>query len=657
MQELDVHQVKISGGFWQPRLEMNARQAIWHQWEQLERSRSIDNFRLLAEGKPGFREGWFFAGSDAFKWLDAASRIYAAYPSRRLAEQMDTFITLIEGAQAPDGYLYTYNQIHFPEVRWTNLQIEHELYCHGHLIEAAVSHYQATGRHRLLDVAEKAAGLMVREFLGGGPERTPGHQEIEIALVRLYRVTENAQYLDLAEQFVEQRGRVGWFAPLIYRQNQSVGRRSKLVAQRRVAYLEEHPEYAGFSLPAGNKAEKPPAIQLRYLLSALSGNYYQQHRPVREQRVPVGHSVRFAYLETAVAMLCQERGDESLLPALEAAWEHMVNRRMYVTGGIGSLPAIEGFGRDYELHPEYAYAETCAALGCMFWNWEMTLLTRQAKYADLFEWQLYNAASVGMGLGGDSYLYNNPLTCRGGVTRRAWYQVPCCPSNLSRTWAILGKYLYSVEPSDLWVHQYVGSAATVDLGTPVRIEVESDLPWVGRVRIAILPGSPAEFTLHLRIPSWAPEYSLWVNGKTIDPLPRPREGGQAEQPASGYASQQAFYVPISRTWSPGDVVEIELAMPVVVRRAHPRVRGVQGRITLTRGPLVYCLESVDNPGLDLFGAGIDRASLTASASPDLLGGIWTLRGETAQGETFTAIPYYAWANRGESQMAVWILGA
>jgi len=653
LQELDVQRVKVIGGFWQPRLEINAQHAIWHQWRQLEQSGCIDNFRLLAKGKPGFREGWFFADSDAYKWLDAAARVYAAYPSRKLAERMDAFIALIRGAQAEDGYLYTYNQIHFPEVRWTNLQIEHELYCHGHLIEAAVSHFEATGQRHLLEIAEKAANLLVCEFQGAGPERTPGHQEIEISLVRLYRATEKPQYLALAERFVEQRGRTKRFGPLIFRENQSVSRRATLVEERRAAYLSEHPGHADLVLPAGNEARKPRGIQLRYLLSALTGNYFQQHHPVREQVVPVGHAVRFAYLETATAMLCRELGDTSLLPALEATWERMVNRRMFVTGGIGSLPLIEGFGRDYELDPEVAYAETCAALGCMFWNWEMTLLTRQARYADLFEWQLYNAASVGMGLDGGSYLYNNPLACRGGVTRRPWYQVPCCPSNLSRTWAVLGRYLYSVDAGGLWVHQYIGSEAALDPGIPVGIVTQSELPWQGRVRIILSPASPAEFTLHLRIPSWAEEYGLRVNGRTLDPAPQPRSSS-SEQPGSGYAPQGAYYISISRAWAPGDLVEMELAMPIVARRAHSKVKSAQGRVALTRGPLVYCLESVDNPGLDLFEAKIGLASLATEHRSSLLGGIWVLRGETVWGEAFTAIPYYSWANRGQSQMAVWL---
>ena len=654
MRESDPGRVAIGGGFWQPRLEMNARQAIPHQWQQLEASGSIDNFRILAGEKPAFREGWFFADSDAYKWLDAAARVYAHEPAQDLARLMDGFIRLLGAAQAEDGYLYTYNQIHFPGVRWTNLQIEHELYCHGHLIEAGVSHSQATGQGPMLALARKAADLLVREFLGSGPERTPGHQEIEIALIRLYRVTGNPEYLSLAAQFVEQRGRVRPFAPLIFRENRDVGRRTELVSAKRARYLADHPEHEAFQLPAGNRAQKPPGIQLRYFLSALAGKYFQQHRPVRDHTVPVGHAVRFAYLETATAMLCRERGDPTLLPALEQAWERMVSRRMYVTGGIGSLPMIEGFGRDYELNPEYAYAETCAALGCMFWNWEMTLLTGRARYADLFEWQLYNAASVGMGIEGKSYLYNNPLSCRGGITRRSWYQVPCCPSNLSRTWADLGRYLYSYERDKLWVHQYVSSQAQVGWGAQVHVDAESGLPWTGTVVIRLSPQDPVAFTLHLRIPSWTDRVHLRVNGQVVEAASPPESPAGSETPASGYAPQRAYYLPLMRTWSPGDTVEIEFSMPVTIRRAHHRVKSVRGQVAFTRGPLVYCLESIDNSGIDLFQARLDPSSIQAEFDPDLLGGVWVLCGETVQGQAFTAIPYSYWANRGESQMVVWM---
>jgi DUF1680 family protein len=656
MKELVAARVRITDALWGPRLETNATAALSHQWGQLEKTGCIENFRLLAEGKPGFREGWFFADSDAYKWLDAAARVYAGHPSEELGQRMEDFISLIARAQAEDGYLYTYNQLHFPEVRWTNLQIEHELYCHGHLIEAAVAHYHATGQAHLLALAQKAADLLVREFLGAGPECTPGHQEIEIALIRLYRATGVEQYLALAEQFLEQRGRVWPFAPLIYRQKANVDRRSALVEEKRARYLAEHPEHAAFQPGAKNPFIAPPGTPLRFTLSALSGKYLQQHRPVRRQTVPVGHAVRFAYLETALAMLYRERGDGSLLPALERAWEHMVNRRMYVTGGIGSLPGLEGFGRDYELDPEVAYAETCAALGCLLWNWEMALISGQAKYADLFEWQLYNAASVGMGLDGRSYLYNNPLASRGEVTRQAWYHVPCCPSNLSRTWASLGRSLYSHEGDSLWVHQYIGSEAEVDLSVPVCVEMESELPWQGRVRLAVSLRSPAPFTLHLRIPSWAGDCRLAINGQVHEPAPLPAAAVPAEQPASGYAPQRASYLPVSRTWAPGDVLEIEFPMAITVRQAHPRVKSVRGRVALTRGPLVYCLESVDNPGLDPLAARLDLSTVRGEWNQDLFEGIWVLLGETVEGKAVTAIPYAYWANRGLSQMAVWLTG-
>jgi DUF1680 family protein len=633
---------------------MNAQQALQHQWQQLEESGCIDNFRLLAGGKTGFRTGWFFADSDAYKWLDAASRAVATHPSGELTARIDRFIALLQKAQADDGYLYTYNQLHFPKARWANLQIEHELYCHGHLIEAAVSHYQATGQRSLLAVGERAADLLIRDFVGTGPERTPGHQEIEIALLRLARATGKEAYRTLARQFVEQRGRITGFARQILREKRNVDRRSGQVEQKRVAHAANHPEKVSPRLPAGNRPPRPPGIQIRYLLSALSGRYFQQDRPVRQRTVPVGHAVRFTYLQTAAAMLARQEGDKSLLVTLDAAWEHMVNRRMYVTGGIGSLPVIEGFGRDYELDPEYAYAEACAALGCLFWNWEMTLAMHQAKYADLFEWQLYNAASVGMGLDGRSYLYNNPLACRGGVTRQPWYEVPCCPSNLSRTWAALGRYLVSTASRSLWIHQYVGSSAEVDLGLPVQVEMQSGFPWHGQVRLQVTPAAPAQFTLHLRVPSWTGEPQLRINGRPLDRREPPQVTGDPVQPASGYCPQRAYYLPLSRLWSPGDSVEIEFPFPIIARRTHPRVRSGRGRVALSRGPIVYCLESVDNPGLDPFNARVDVSTLRAEPSPDQLGGIWLLQGETVRGKTVAAIPYYAWANRGPSKMAVWL---
>lgn len=651
MKELSTKRVKIQGGFWEPRLEMNAQAAIYHQWEQLEKTGCIENFRLIADKKEGIRIGFFFADSDAFKWLDAASRVYVSYPSDELKSLMDGFIDIIGRTQSEDGYIYTYNQYFFPDVRWSNLQIEHELYCHGHLIEAAVSHYQATGECTLLDIAIKAADLLVRAFTHAGPQGTPGHQEIEIALIRLYRITNNKAYLDLAEHFIENRGRIKPFITHILGINRDIKRRSVLVAQRQEQYATSHPEHGRkFKLPGDNISIKPPFGKQRWFFNMASGKYFQQHKPVREQTVPAGHAVRFAYLETAIAMLYRELGDETQRRTLEAAWNHMVSRRMYVTGGIGALPNIEGFGRDYELDPLYSYSETCAALGVIFWNREMSLITGEAKYADLTEWQLYNGAAVGLGQDGTSYLYNNPLVCHGDVLRQAWFKCPCCPSNVSRAWADLGRYIYSYEAEAIWVHQYISSQTSDDLGFEIRME--TGFPWYGKVNITLTQESSQQRTVYLRIPSWSEGIVVRVNG---EPISVPDQKAPAwRQTASGYDPYLSWYLPLERTWSPKDVIEIELGMNIHIRATHPRVRATRGQVAISRGPLVYCLESIDNPEIDIFNAVLDPASLNTSFSKDHFDGICLICGQTVDGLPLTFIPYYLWANRGESKMTVYI---
>jgi DUF1680 family protein len=669
---------RITDGFWRDRLDVNARRAIFHQWDQLEASGCIENFRIAAGDVDGFRTGWFFADSDAHKWLDAASRIFASFPDLELADVMDAFIALLARAQQPDGYLFTYNQIHFPGTRWTNLQIEHELYCHGYLIEAGVSHHTATGRTDLLKIARRAANRIVDDFRGRGPSRTPGHEEIEIALLRLYQVTKHAPYLEMARQFIEQRGRDPFFALSLLKQNSSVEARGKFVKQKRREYLTAHPEFKPFQIPPGNAAQKPWNATLRWTISALSGKYFQQHAPVRKQTVPVGHSVRFAYLETAIAMLARETGDAIFVPALERAWEHMVSRRMYVTGGIGSLPALEGFGNDYELDPEYAYAETCAALASLFWNWEMAQLTGKAKYSDLFEWQLYNAAAVGMGLDGATYLYNNPLTCRGGVTRKPWYAVPCCPSNLSRTWADLRKYIYSTSKGEARVHQYINSELDTEIvqledGTTAAINImmETDLPWGRTAELKITPFSvdplpdspytePVEFTLHLRVPSWA-DLAYSVNEEKQQGTIKVVNAGDPEEPlpfevaAGGFDPRFAKWVSIKRAWKQGDVVHLYFVYNFAFRKASPRVRGHQGKIALTYGPIVYCLESVDNPDVDIFSAQLgNKFELEYLPFPPLGEHAHVILAHTPEGKQLTFIPYHLWGNRGASTMTVWV---
>jgi DUF1680 family protein len=651
MQEFTSGQVSLHDPFWSPRQEINAGRAIFHQWEQLEASGCIDNFRILAGEKDGFREGWFFADSDAYKWLEAAARIYALHPDPKLATRMDSLLALLLKARASDGYLFTYNQIHFPGTRWVNLQIEHELYCHGHLIEACIAHHLTTGRNESLALAHEAADLLVHDFMGKGPGYTPGHEEIEIALLRLYQISGDMRYLDLAGHFLEQRGRTPRFALSILRQNASANKRGKFVRAQRRSYLSGHPEHAAFHLPAHNSARNSWLVTLRWFASVLSGKYFQQHAPLRAQGTPVGHAVRFGYLQTATALLQRLRPDTSLLAALEQSWEQMVTRRMYVTGGLGSLPVLEGFGRDYELDPGYAYAETCAALAGMFWNWEMALTTASAKYSELFEWQLYNAAAVGMGLEGESYLYNNPLACRGGLTRQAWFEIPCCPSNLSRTWANLGKYIFSSDGQAVWIHQYIGSQIKPETGIFSEIQMDSGLPYTGQVAIRLTPRTQAEFALHLRLPAWSSLTQVTVNGEAV---PVPPAAFESQVAGGAYDPRTAQFLPIRRAWSAGDRIEIEFDLAIRLRRAGSKVKGQRGKVAVTRGPLVYCLESLDNPGVDLFTCRLDPTSLRAEPALELLGGIMVLRATTFDGRALTFIPYFLWANRGPSQMNVWV---
>ena len=633
MHELSARNVRITDSFWSPRLTVNATRAIFHQWQQLEATRCIDNFRIVVGESDGFREGWYFADSDAYKWLDAASRILALHPNPELASLTDILISLIARAQTDDGYIFSYNQIHFPNQRWVNLQIEHELYCHGHLIEAGVSHYEATGRRDLLNVCINAADLLVRDFLNQANDKTCGHEEIELALIRLYRVTQNENYLELARQFIERRGQTPLYGLHWWLERSNFMKRKARVDQLRQSYIVEHPEYSTFRLPGGNYAKEPAFRALRYRLNALRGFYAQQHTPIRKQTAPEGHSVRFGYLETAVAMLCREKQDESLLSAMEQAWEQMVTRRMYITGGLGAAPHIEGFGGDYELDPEYAYNETCASLASLFWSWEMALITKNARYSDLFEWQLYNATNVGMGQNGDTYLYNNPLEVHHGVTRQGWYVVPCCPSNLSRTFAGLGKYIYSHNENDIWIHQYISSETTINA---VKIKVESGLPWNGKVKIHVKPETQKEIALHLRKPSW-------------------NMASPKDSTASGYDPRTADYESVSRIWSvDGETLEFNFDTSIQLRRAHPKVQGHADKVTVTRGPIVYCLESVDNPSVAIFTAQLDPDSLTDEYIPDLLGGYVVIHGKTTDGKPLTFIPYFLWANRGESQMTVWV---
>ena len=639
---------RITSGYWAQKLQINASRAIFHQWEMLESTRCIDNFRIAAGVKDGFREGFFFADSDAYKWLDAASRILASNPDPRLNDLVENFISIIERAQDEDGYLYTYNQIHFGTSRWQSLQIEHEFYCIGHLIEAGISHLQATGKDRLFNIAKKAANLLVERFMEAPARYTDGHEEIEIALMRLSRLTGLSRYRDLAKRFLARRGSIPAY-PLrfVWDTLWSAGK-MRTVASLRKRYYQTHPELKRFHLPAHNKHQIPCDMALRLVGQTLSGKYCQQHQPLKDQDVPVGHAVRFTYLNTAAAMLAFDEADDSDLPRMIRLWQHMVNRRMSVSGGIGSLPLSEGFGRDFEMDPEVVYNETCAALGCMLWSHEMAKVTRSPEYDDLFEWQLYNAASVGIGQDGCSYFYNNPLTTKGGYQRESWYDIPCCPSNLSRIWASLADYAVSRRNDEITVHQYFGCEVDLDPAEKLKICIDSRFPKDGKIDISFDMENPNRYLLKMRKPMWAQEYSIRLNGKAIS-VAEVQSSLQGKT-ASGLDFTTSSWLILEKVFSQGDHLELDFDMPIRLLRQDNRIPGCGGQVAISRGPVLYCREAIDNPGF--FNGQVLEQTSIAEDFTTLVADLPVVRGLTLSGEEITFTPYFFWGNRGGTAMSV-----
>jgi uncharacterized protein len=640
-------QVQLLPGYWTDRLRINAHDALYHQYRQLEDTGCIRNFELAGGSGEGFREGYFFADSDAYKWLEAALLSLYRFPDVQLQLLVDHFVALLEKAQCPDGYLYTYNQLHFPNTRWQNLQVEHELYCLGHLIEAGVTAMQLGVNLPLQGVARRAADLIVCEFSQGGPERTDGHEEIEIALLRLFRATGEMKYLAAARHLLQVRGTGKNYAWLAVSQMTRTVLRMQKRDRMREAYYRGHPDVRVAHLPARNAYHQPANIGLRVVHSMASGKYTQSHAPVSTQEEPVGHAVRFVYLQTARAMLAGADSTPENLLRMRRLWERMISCRMYVTGGLGALPVVEGFGRDYELPAEGAYAETCAALGSIFWNQEMGLLTGEAAFDDLLEWQLYNAASVGAGLDGCTYLYNNPIESTGEVQRVAWYDCPCCPSNLSRTWSNLPGYVFTVHPGAVRVRQYLSAEASFQLPHGVKLEMTSDLPWRGKVWIVIHCQQPARFKLELRRPSWAGDCTITINGQPVESGLFPIETTQ-EPTACGYDPRRAGWIELEREWHDGDSLLLDLDMQIYAYPQDVRIADYGGKSAFGCGPLIYCQET-DLDCTDLLCKSILPSSLAVHFETDLLGGTNVLNGASADGQAVRLIPYFLWGNRGASK--------
>ena len=623
--------VEIDDDFWSPRLETNRKVAIEYQYEQLEESATLENFRRTRDEKQGGFSGMWFQDSDAYKWLEAASYVLAVRDDPALEEKVDEVIALVSDAQWDDGYLNTYFSLLEPENRWTNLHMMHELYCAGHLIEAAVAHYRATGKETLLSVATEFADH-IDDVFGDEIDGAPGHEEIELALLRLYRVTGTDRYLDLAKYFVDLRGK-----------------------DDRLAWELAHPdEIGGYEFDDG--ALIPDGDGDSVFLDddgEYDGRYAQAHEPLREQETVEGHSVRAMYLFASAADLAMETGDSSLVRALERLWTNMTAKRMYVTGGIGPEHAHEGFTRDYDLRND-GYAETCAAIGSIFWNQRMFELTGESRYGDLIERTLYNGFLAGVSFDGTEFFYENPLESGGDHHRKGWFTCACCPPNVARLFASLGDYLYARSEESLYVNQYIGSTASTAVGgVDVDITQESSLPWEGDVRLEIDAAESAEFAVRFRIPEWCDGVSVEVNGAPV-------------------VAEHGEYLELNRTWN-DDEVSLTLSQSVERVVAHPAVESDAGKVALTRGPLVYCLEGVDNDRpLHQYELADDAPEI--EHREDVLEGTTVLRGSAEvpdlagwEGElyrpsgavayedaTFTAVPYFAWDNRDPGEMRVWL---
>ena len=619
VKEVPLTSVRLTDTFWAPRQRTDISVTIPHEIRQCELTGRIKNFEIAGGGQKGaFSTRFAFDDSDVYKVIEAAAYTLMLRPNPGLEKAVDSWVALIAKAQEPDGYLYTARTIDPaspPKMsgpkRWSNLKDSHELYNVGHLYEAAAAYYQATGKRTLLSVAVRSADFVAETFGPGTSQLklVPGHEEIELGLVKLYRVTGMRKYLDLAKFFIDERGDA-----------------------------------------AGHK---------------LYGEYSQDHKPVVEQTEAVGHAVRAAYFYSGVTDVAALTGDARYMEALESVWSDIVSRKLYLTGGIGAAGRIEGFGPAYDLPNETGYAETCATIAYALWNYRMFRYYGDAKYMDLFERAAYNAFLSGAGMSGDLYFYPNPLASSGQHERSPWFPCACCPPNIARFIAEMGGFAYGVAGDKIYVNLYAQGTSEIETKDgQVTLSQTTEYPWNGDIRISVTPERPSGLSLMLRIPGWALGH----------PLPSDLyvyEGENREQPTvringiTVTSGPERGYIPITRTWQKGDTIEISLPMPVRRVVANRNIAPDAGRVAVERGPLVYCAEWVDNSGYASNLVLEDAAVLSPEVRPDLLGGVTVITGEATayrqrSGKTIgekqrlTLIPYYAWAHRGNGEMAVWL---
>lgn len=615
---VNFSQVTITDAFWKPTMDKVATTTINACVYQTEvATPRIKNFEKVARNKDEKHEGLFYDDSDVYKALEAIAYSLKNHPNPELEKKADEWIDKVAAAQLADGYIGTWYSLSGRlNERWTDMSM-HEDYNGGHLIEAAIAYYNATGKRKLLEVAIRFADHFDNLFGPNKKHWVTGHQELELALVKLYKTTNNKKYLLLSHWLLEERG---------------------------------HKFARGYTWTDWKDTA-----------------YAQDVVPVREQKEITGHAVRAMYMYSGAADVAALTGDEGYMTAMNTVWEDVVHRNMYITGGIGSSGNNEGFSIDYDLPNEQAYCETCASVGMVFWNQRMNFLSGDSKFIDVLEKSLYNGARDGLSLSGDRFFYGNPLASKGQHSRREWFGTACCPANIARLVASLGDYVYGASADGLWVNLFVGSTTSVKIGKiNVPVSLETNYPWEGKVKITLQPSSKVRMKLHVRIPGWSQGeavpgglyefenkksdgFTLTVNGK-----------------AAVYTTAQGYAI-IDREWKKGDQVELNLPMEVKKVIARSELKQDDDRIALQRGPLIYCVEGADNNGQawNLFVP--DHARFTTSFQKDLLEGVTTIQFQsptvqvakdgqsvTTEEKTITAIPYYAWCNRGKNAMQIWL---
>ncbi|MBJ9989811.1 glycoside hydrolase family 127 protein [Paenibacillus sp. S28] len=583
-------QVKIQDELWKQRLEVCKQVTLRTCLDKCESTGRISNFAKAAGLMEGEFEGIYFNDSDVYKVLEGAAYLLMADRDPELEAEIDRIIGLIAAAQEPDGYLTTYYTLEAPDQKWTDME-KHEMYNGGHLIEAAVAYHAATGKRTLLDVACKLADHYDSLFGPGKRHWVEGHEEIELALIKLYHATGEERYWKLSLWLLEERG---------------------------------HGHGHG---AIWDREEWGPA-------------YCQDDVPVRDIEKVTGHAVRAMYLYTAMADVVLASGDRTYEDALRKVWAHTVERNMYITGGIGPSRHNEGFTHDYDLPNESAYCETCASIAMVFWNHRMSLLFGEAKYADVVERAMYNGALAGISLSGDRFFYVNPLASQGDHHRTEWFDTSCCPTNLVRFLPSIGGYNYAVNEEGPVMLQFVAGTADLELkdGSRVLMKTVTRYPWDGHVHVEVEPAREAEFAVRLRLPGWCRGAKLSINGENVAP--------------ADWTIDRGFLV-LSRRWKPGDTMDYVMEMPVQQVHARPEVEADRGRVAVQRGPLVYCLEQADNPELVYDEFAVRPGISFGLEQRDELGGMVALTGIDGQRQ-YRFVPYHLWDNREPGFMQVWL---